>query len=178
MKTIVCYDDNPDYGGHQVMACLAVEALARAKDIKLIFFYSPQNKRLKRRLSNIQAGSGNMELRTTPFRTQKLQGLRNRLAFKSIRALRTTARSRKSRPRALHSGRNRRCLAGPVRRSQNESPLHQLHSNSAPHVANGRQTRLHPRPDQRLSVPPSQWMDHHQRIDENPPRRTRHQTSD
>lgn len=89
MKTIICYDDNPDYGGHQVMACLAVEALARAKDIELIFFYSPENERLKRRLSSIQAGSGNMELRTTPFRTRKLQGLRNRLAHKSIRDLRT-----------------------------------------------------------------------------------------
>lgn len=88
MKTIVCYDDNPDYGGHQVMACLAVEALAHTKNIKIVFFYSPENNRLKRRLSSIQAGSGNMELRTTPFRTHKLQGLRNRISCKSIRALR------------------------------------------------------------------------------------------
>ncbi len=87
MKTIVCYDDNPDYGGHQVMACLAVEALAKAKDIRLVFFYSPENNRLRRRLSQIQAGSTAMELRATPFRTRKLQGLRNRFARKFVHAL-------------------------------------------------------------------------------------------
>ena len=89
MKTIVCYDDNPDYGGHQVMACLAVEALAKAKDLDLIFFFSPENERLRRRLERIQAGSTNLKLRTTPFRTRKLQGLRNRFAKKSIRKLRS-----------------------------------------------------------------------------------------
>ena len=88
MKTIVCYDDNPDYGGHQVMACLAVEALAQAKDIRLVFFYSPENERLRRRLEKIQSGSTSMELRTTPFRTRKLQGLRNRFSKKSIHNLR------------------------------------------------------------------------------------------
>ncbi|MBC8206940.1 MAG: glycosyltransferase [Kiritimatiellales bacterium] len=88
MKTIVCYDDNPDYGGHQVMACLAVESLSKAKDIRLVFFYSPQNDRLRRRLEKIQAGSTSMELRITPYRTRKLQGLRNRFAKKAIHKLR------------------------------------------------------------------------------------------
>ena len=70
------------------MACLAVEGLAKAKDIRLVFFYSPENDRLRRRLEKIQASNTSMELRTTPFRTRKLQGLRNRFAKKSIYKLR------------------------------------------------------------------------------------------
>lgn len=89
MKTILCYDDNPDYGGHQVMACLALDALARRNDLRIVFFCNPQNTRLLRRLSSIQSASTRMELRNTPFRTQKLQGLRNRFAGKTSRKLRT-----------------------------------------------------------------------------------------
>ena len=70
------------------MACLAVESLSKAKDIRLVFFYSPENNRLRRRLEKIQASSTSMELRTTPFRTRKLQGLRNRFAKKAIYNLR------------------------------------------------------------------------------------------
>ena len=89
MKTIVCYDDNPDYGGHQVMACLAVEALAKEKEIRLVFFTSPQNKRLNQRLESIRAAGGNLTHRRTPFCTRKLQGLRNRFAAKQIQQLQT-----------------------------------------------------------------------------------------
>ncbi|QHI70548.1 glycosyltransferase [Tichowtungia aerotolerans] len=88
MKTIVCYDDNPDYGGHQVMACLAIEAMARQKNIRLVFFSNPENSRLNQRLSKIQSGT-KLELRSTPFHTQKLQGLKNRFSQKNIHALRT-----------------------------------------------------------------------------------------
>ena len=52
MKTIVCYDDNPDYGGHQVMACLAIEALARANDLmkndEVAFIINPPSGRVSR----------------------------------------------------------------------------------------------------------------------------------
>jgi len=40
MKTIICYADNLDYGGHQVMAYLGVEALAITKDQNIVFFYN------------------------------------------------------------------------------------------------------------------------------------------
>jgi len=85
---IVCYDDNPDYGGHQVMACLAVEALAQSAVWQPVFFCSPENARLGKRLKEIQAATGNLGIRETPFTTRKLQGLRNRLAKKTICALR------------------------------------------------------------------------------------------
>lgn len=87
-KKIACYDDNPDYGGHQVMACLAVEALAKSTGWQPVFFCSPENERLGKRLREIQSATGNLEIRSTPFTTRKLQGLRNRFAAKSIRSLR------------------------------------------------------------------------------------------
>lgn len=86
-KKIVCYDDNPDYGGHQVMACLAVEGLAKSTAWKPVFFCSPANDRLNKRLNEIQTSTGNLEIRATPFTTRKLQGLRNRFANTSIGAL-------------------------------------------------------------------------------------------
>ena len=84
---IVCYDDNPDYGGHQVMTCLAVEALAKSTAWQPVFFCSPKNTRLSNRLKEIQAATGNLEIRATPFTTRKLQGLRNRFAKKTISTL-------------------------------------------------------------------------------------------
>ena len=87
-KKIVCYDDNPDYGGHQVMACLAVEGLAQSTGWQPVFFCSPHNTRLNERLLEIRSATGNLEIHATPFRTRKLQGLRNRFADKTIRALR------------------------------------------------------------------------------------------
>jgi len=86
-KKIVCYDDNPDYGGHQVMACLAVEGLAQSDAWNPVFFCSPKNQRLHARLAEIKTASGNLEIRPTPFTTRKLQGLRNRFAKASIGAL-------------------------------------------------------------------------------------------
>lgn len=86
-KKIVCYDDNPDYGGHQVMACLAVEGLAQSEDWQPVFFCSPHNRRLNDRLREIQTATGNLEIHPTPFATRKLQGLRNRFSGASIGAL-------------------------------------------------------------------------------------------
>ena len=88
-KKIACYDDNPDYGGHQVMACLALEALAKSSAWQPVFFCSPENTRLSKRLREIQASTGNLEIRSTPFTTRKLQGLRNRFAGKTISDLHT-----------------------------------------------------------------------------------------
>jgi glycosyltransferase involved in cell wall biosynthesis len=86
-KKIICYDDNPDYGGHQVMACLAVEALAKSANWNPVFFCNPKNIRLTSRLRGIQTLSENLETRDAPFATQKLQGLRNRFADASITKL-------------------------------------------------------------------------------------------
>lgn len=84
---IICYDDNPDYGGHQVMALLAVEALARSSDWKPVFFCSPENTLLNKRLQSIAAATRNLEIRSTPVTTRKLQGLRNRLYKPAVHRL-------------------------------------------------------------------------------------------
>jgi glycosyltransferase involved in cell wall biosynthesis len=95
-KRIICYDDNPDYGGHQVMACLAVEALAKSTDWAPVFFCNPSNVRLNHRLREIQTLSRNLEIREAPSSTRKLQGLRNRFAKKTICALRQLLDAEKS----------------------------------------------------------------------------------
>lgn len=85
---IVCYDDNPDYGGHQVMAGLAIEALASSRHWKPVFFYNPRNERLFQTLEKIRKDTGNLELHPAPFTTRKFQGVRSRFQTGSIRWLR------------------------------------------------------------------------------------------
>lgn len=51
MKIIV-YDDNPDFGGHQVMTCHGVEALAKDDAVDLLFLVNPSNDRLVARLEH------------------------------------------------------------------------------------------------------------------------------
>jgi len=84
---ILFYDDNPDYGGHQIMACLAVEALAKNPAWKTLFFCNPGNIRLAERLAQIQNSGGSLEIIPSPFATRKLQGLRNRFSTASIHQL-------------------------------------------------------------------------------------------
>lgn len=85
---IIIYDDNPDFGGHQIMASHAVEALAGEEDLKPIFYLNPDNHKLKARLETISSASGNLEIRSTEFKTRKLQGLRNHFCRSGIAKLR------------------------------------------------------------------------------------------
>lgn len=43
---ILVYDDNPDFGGHQVMACLGIEALVETPGLNITLMYNPENRRL------------------------------------------------------------------------------------------------------------------------------------
>ena len=43
---ILVYDDNPDFGGHQVMLCRGIEALASKNDLELVCMANPANARL------------------------------------------------------------------------------------------------------------------------------------
>lgn len=52
MKILV-YDDNPDFGGHQVMACHGIEALAAEPSIDVVFMLNPSNRLLVSRLESI-----------------------------------------------------------------------------------------------------------------------------
>ena len=82
MKILV-YDDNPDYGGHQIMACHGVEALAEDSTHEVVFIFNPENEKLATRLSNIK----NLRTLEAPCSTRKLQGLLNRIDRRGIRSL-------------------------------------------------------------------------------------------
>ena len=47
---IIAYDDNPDFGGHQVMACRGIEALAADPSIEIECMVHPANTKLAERL--------------------------------------------------------------------------------------------------------------------------------
>lgn len=82
MKILV-YDDNPDYGGHQIMACYGIEALAADPALEVIFMFNPQNKRLADRVSGIP----NLQTLKTPSTTRRFHGLRNTVNRAGIQRL-------------------------------------------------------------------------------------------
>jgi len=49
---ILIYDDNPDFGGHQIMACHGIEALANHAAVDLICMINPANGKLTERLAD------------------------------------------------------------------------------------------------------------------------------
>ncbi|MBT8041809.1 MAG: glycosyltransferase family 4 protein [Pontiella sp.] len=51
MKILV-YDDSPDYGGHQIMACLGIEALTSDPSIEVVCMFNPANRKLRERLKD------------------------------------------------------------------------------------------------------------------------------
>lgn len=50
---IIAYDDNPDFGGHQIMAVHGVEALASAPSVDVHLIINPANKRLAAHLREL-----------------------------------------------------------------------------------------------------------------------------
>ena len=82
MKIIV-YDDNPDFGGHQVMSVLGVQAIAADPAHQVVFLLHPDNRGLKARLDL----AGNIQLADTPCMTRRLQGIRSRINRRGIKTL-------------------------------------------------------------------------------------------
>jgi len=87
-KTIIIYDDNPVYGGHQIMSAYGVEALAEDVNLAPIFYVNPDNQKLINRVEDIALKTGNLIIRTTGLKTRKMQGVRNHLSGRQIRKLR------------------------------------------------------------------------------------------
>ncbi|MDF7808345.1 glycosyltransferase family 4 protein [Pontiellaceae bacterium B12219] len=54
MKILV-YDDNPDFGGHQVMAAFGIEALAADPEIDVVCMVNPKNRKLLNRLAQVSS---------------------------------------------------------------------------------------------------------------------------
>ncbi len=82
MKILV-YDDNPDYGGHQIMSCHGVEALTADPDLEVIFMFNPRNTQL----ADCIAGIPNLQILEASCTTRKLQGLLNRIDPRGIQRL-------------------------------------------------------------------------------------------
>ena len=67
MKLIV-YDDNPDFGGHQVMACRGIEALAADPTLDVVCMINPANRQLAEKLKGLN-------VREAPCTSQQLKSL-------------------------------------------------------------------------------------------------------
>ncbi|MCK4564331.1 MAG: hypothetical protein KAU94_06635, partial [Verrucomicrobia bacterium] len=50
---ILVYDDNPDFGGHQAMACHGIEALAADPLLEVVCMINPANRQLAERLASL-----------------------------------------------------------------------------------------------------------------------------
>lgn len=83
MKILV-YDDNPHFGGHQIMACYAIEALIADPGTDVILMLNTCNLKLIERLSS----AGRFQTLEAPCSTQKFQGLRNRINLTGVNLLR------------------------------------------------------------------------------------------
>ncbi len=60
MKILV-YDDNPDFGGHQIMACRGVDALAAAT-VEIAWMIDPANRRLAERIAGCETLAASPDL--------------------------------------------------------------------------------------------------------------------
>ena len=72
---ILFYDDNPEFGGHQVMAALAMEGMVRDGGSEVHFWFSEANQRWPGRIAAL-LDSG-LHTAPAPTRTRKLQVMRN-----------------------------------------------------------------------------------------------------
>ncbi len=87
---VVFYDDNSDFGGHQLMAARGIAAVAATGDIQAKLVFNPQNRRLQEQADAIIQAGGNLELHHAPCITQKLQALRNHFSKNKVAQLART----------------------------------------------------------------------------------------
>jgi glycosyltransferase involved in cell wall biosynthesis len=80
---ILLYDDNLGFGGHQVMACRGIEALAEDPSLDVSFLFNPGNQRLAEWISAIP----NLKAMECPFASRRFQGMRNLFSLRRIQAL-------------------------------------------------------------------------------------------
>lgn len=79
-KTLWVYDDSPVFGGHEVMACHGVDALARVPDLRLVCLCPHENTALLKRWTELRNHfPDRVDIRLLPFHSRKFQGVRSRL---------------------------------------------------------------------------------------------------
>lgn len=82
MKIIV-YDDTLDFGGHQIMACRGIEALASDPSNDILCMIHPGNRRMAEELAGIES----CETLEIPYLPRRLQRVLNRVDPRSIQWL-------------------------------------------------------------------------------------------
>ncbi len=65
---ILAYDDNPDFGGHQTMACHGIAALAADPAVEVVCMINPANRQLAEKLAGL-------EILEAPCTSQQLKSL-------------------------------------------------------------------------------------------------------
>jgi glycosyltransferase involved in cell wall biosynthesis len=80
---IIVYDDSPDFGGHQIMACHGIEALASDPSNEILCMVNPDNRRLAEKLAPI-ASCQTIEI---PFSPHRFQSVLNHVDPRRIKRL-------------------------------------------------------------------------------------------
>lgn len=75
---MVMLDDNPDFGGHQVMAAYGLEGMLQFGDWEVLGLVHPENSKNRERWQALadQAGQGRFQIESAPTRSAKFQAVR------------------------------------------------------------------------------------------------------
>jgi glycosyltransferase involved in cell wall biosynthesis len=88
LQKLMIIDDNPDFGGHQVMAAHALEGLVQVEQWDILVLLNPENAKNWTRLQAILPGSGSAcRLEPAPTRTAKFQAIKRYFERGRIRKL-------------------------------------------------------------------------------------------
>ncbi len=89
-KRILLIDDNPDFGGHQVMTAYGLEGLMHFGDWEVRALLHPTNDKNRQRWESIreQHGEGRLEVAEAATRSAKFQAVRSFFQSSAIAALR------------------------------------------------------------------------------------------
>ena len=82
MKIIV-YDDTLDFGGHQIMACHGIEALASDPANEILCMIHPENRQLAEKLAKIKS----CQILEAPGSTRRFQSVLNHVDHRGIKRL-------------------------------------------------------------------------------------------
>jgi glycosyltransferase involved in cell wall biosynthesis len=80
---IIVYDDNPDFGGHQIMTGHGIEALASNPSNEILCMINPDNRQLAEKLAAIES----CQTLEIPCSTRRLQGVLNHVDHRGIKRL-------------------------------------------------------------------------------------------
>jgi glycosyltransferase involved in cell wall biosynthesis len=87
LPRLLVIDDNPDFGGHQVMAAHAMEGIVASGKWDVLTLLHPENPKNRERLDAIQAGHSNFKIEVACTRSRKFQALRRYTEGAALRGL-------------------------------------------------------------------------------------------